>query len=109
MLRCNKNNAFDRIFFDPCVNLQLITQIIFNIINMMRILEINRHADIRTALWYVCFDFNVHEWAAPEFLEQVAKEVLEERWQKVTTDKLPEAASLRIGQPTSQQSEKVIC
>ena len=45
---------------------------------------------------YIKNDFDVHEWAAPEFLEQAAKELLEERWQKVTTDKLPEATSLRI-------------
>ena len=40
--------------------------------------------------------------AAPEFLEQAAKELLEEQWEKVTMDKLPEAtklleASRRIG------------
>jgi hypothetical protein len=34
---------------------------------------------------------------APEFLEQAAKELLEERWQKITTKKLPEATSLRLG------------
>jgi hypothetical protein len=36
----------------------------------------------------------VREWAAPEFLEQAAKELLEERWQKVTSAKLPEASEL---------------
>mgnify|MGYP001824650098 CR=1 FL=1 len=46
---------------------------------------------------YIENDFNVQEWAAPEFLEQAAKDLLEERWQKVTTDKLPEATSLRMG------------
>ncbi|MEN8166672.1 MAG: hypothetical protein ABFR65_04235, partial [Pseudomonadota bacterium] len=46
---------------------------------------------------YIKNDFDVHEWAAPEFLEQAAKELLEERWQKVTTEKLPEATSLRMG------------
>ena len=38
---------------------------------------------------YIENDFDVHEWAAPEFLEQAAKELVEERWQKVTTEKLP--------------------
>jgi hypothetical protein len=38
---------------------------------------------------YIKNDFNVHEWAAPEFLEQAAKELLEEKWQKVTSAKLP--------------------
>ena len=46
---------------------------------------------------YIKNDFDVNAWAAPEFLEQAAKELLEERWQKVTTDKLPEASSLRLG------------
>jgi len=39
---------------------------------------------------YIKNDFNVYEWAAPEFLEQAAKELLEEKWQKVTSAKLPE-------------------
>ena len=46
---------------------------------------------------YIKNDFDVNEWAAPEFLEQAAKELLEEKWQKVTTDKLPETTSLRMG------------
>ena len=46
---------------------------------------------------YIENDFDVREWAAPEFLEKAAKELLEERWQKVTAAKLPEATSLRLG------------
>ena len=46
---------------------------------------------------YIENDFDVHAWAAPEFLETSAKELLEERWQKVTTQKLPEKTSLRLG------------
>jgi len=46
---------------------------------------------------YIKNDFDVHEWAAPEFLEQAAKELLEQEWKKRTTDKLPETTSLRIG------------
>jgi hypothetical protein len=46
---------------------------------------------------YIENDFDVNEWAAPEFLEMAAKELLEERWQKVTAAKLPEATSLRLG------------
>ncbi len=46
---------------------------------------------------YIENDFDVNEWAAPEFLEQAAKELLEEKWQKVTAAKLPEATSLRLG------------
>ncbi len=43
---------------------------------------------------YIKNDFDVREWAAPEFLEQAARELLEEQWQKVTTEKLPEPAEL---------------
>jgi ABC-type nitrate/sulfonate/bicarbonate transport system substrate-binding protein len=43
---------------------------------------------------YIKNDFDVHEWAAPQFLEQAAKELLEERWHKMTTDKLPDATEL---------------
>jgi len=46
---------------------------------------------------YIKNDFDVHKWAAPEFLEQAAKELLEERWKKVTGDKLPESTPLRVG------------
>ncbi len=46
---------------------------------------------------YIKNDFDVREWAAPEFLEKAAKELLEEKWEKVTAAKLPEATSLRLG------------
>jgi ABC-type nitrate/sulfonate/bicarbonate transport system substrate-binding protein len=43
---------------------------------------------------YIKNDFDVQKWAAPKFLEQAAKELLEERWKKVTTAKLPDATEL---------------
>ena len=43
---------------------------------------------------YIKNDFDVHEWAAPEFLEKAAEELVEEKWKKITTDKLPEASEL---------------
>jgi hypothetical protein len=43
---------------------------------------------------YIGNDFDVHEWAAPEFLEQAAEELLEDVWQQKTTDKLPEPTEL---------------
>jgi hypothetical protein len=46
---------------------------------------------------YIKKDFDVQKWAAPEFLEQAAKELLEERWKRVTAAKLPEATALRLG------------
>ena len=51
---------------------------------------------------YIKNDFKVSDWAAPEFLEQAARELLEEEWKKVTTAKLPDttallASSQRVG------------
>jgi len=44
---------------------------------------------------YIKNDFDVHEWAAPEFLEKAAKELIEERWKKVTSAKLPKTTELQ--------------
>ena len=41
---------------------------------------------------YIKNDFDVNEWAAPEFLEQAARELLEEEWAKRTRAKLPQKA-----------------
>jgi ABC-type nitrate/sulfonate/bicarbonate transport system substrate-binding protein len=41
---------------------------------------------------YIKNDFDVHEWAAPDILEQAARELLEDEWKKRTTAKLPSAA-----------------
>jgi ABC-type nitrate/sulfonate/bicarbonate transport system substrate-binding protein len=43
---------------------------------------------------YIKNDFDVQKWAAPEFMEQAAKELLEEKWQKATKEKLPNATEL---------------
>ncbi len=43
---------------------------------------------------YIEHDFDVFEWAAPEFLEQAAKELLEEEWKKRSMAKLPRPTSL---------------
>jgi ABC-type nitrate/sulfonate/bicarbonate transport system substrate-binding protein len=42
---------------------------------------------------YIKNDFDVQKWAAPEFLEKAARELLEEQWKKTTTSKLPETAA----------------
>ncbi len=42
---------------------------------------------------YIKKDFDVNEWAAPEFLEQAARELLEDEWQMRTTAKLPKTAA----------------
>jgi ABC-type nitrate/sulfonate/bicarbonate transport system substrate-binding protein len=44
---------------------------------------------------YIKNDFDVAKWAAPEFMEQAAKELLEERWTKVSGEKLPETSALQ--------------
>ena len=41
---------------------------------------------------YIKNNFDVNEWAAPEFLEQAARELLEDEWKKRTTAKLPQSA-----------------
>ena len=46
---------------------------------------------------YIKNDFSVEEWAAPEFLEQAAKELLEEEWAKKTKEKIPTGSGGRIG------------
>jgi ABC-type nitrate/sulfonate/bicarbonate transport system substrate-binding protein len=47
---------------------------------------------------YIKNDFDVQKWAAPEFLEQAARELLEEEWKKKTTSKLPKTAgTLKAG------------
>ena len=43
---------------------------------------------------YMKNDFDVQKWAAPEFLEQAAKELLAEQWKKVTKAKLPSTTEL---------------
>jgi ABC-type nitrate/sulfonate/bicarbonate transport system substrate-binding protein len=45
---------------------------------------------------YIERDFDVKKWAAPEFLEAAAKELVQERWKKITGDKLPTPGA-RIG------------
>jgi ABC-type nitrate/sulfonate/bicarbonate transport system substrate-binding protein len=45
---------------------------------------------------YIQNDYDVHEWAAPQFLEQAAEELIQEEWQRITTAKLPEATQMEI-------------
>jgi len=43
---------------------------------------------------YIKNNFDVHKWAGLEFLEQAAKELLEEHWRKVTGEKLRDHTEL---------------
>ncbi len=56
----------------------------------LRSVEIGK--DFMLSHAYIKNDFDVNEWAAPEFLEQAARELLEEEWAKRTRSKLPQAA-----------------
>ena len=49
---------------------------------------------------YIKRDFDVHEWAAPQFFEQAARELLEEEWKMRSMAKLPEATEL--GAPSTR-------
>jgi ABC-type nitrate/sulfonate/bicarbonate transport system substrate-binding protein len=42
---------------------------------------------------YIKKDFDVQKWAAPEFLEQAARDLLEDAWKMRTTAKLPKRAA----------------
>ncbi|MGB5965112.1 MAG: hypothetical protein WBG65_06220 [Sulfurimonadaceae bacterium] len=46
---------------------------------------------------YIKRDFDIYKWAAPEFLEQAARELLEEEWDKKTKSKIPTHDGGRIG------------
>jgi ABC-type nitrate/sulfonate/bicarbonate transport system substrate-binding protein len=45
---------------------------------------------------YIKNDFDVDAWAAPEFLEQAAVEVLKEEWQRRSWSKLPTGGGLEV-------------
>jgi hypothetical protein len=47
---------------------------------------------VRHSHGYIKKDFDVRKWAAPEFLEEAARGLLEEEWNKRTTSKLPKTA-----------------
>jgi ABC-type nitrate/sulfonate/bicarbonate transport system substrate-binding protein len=37
---------------------------------------------------YIKNDFDVHAWAAPEFAAEAAKQLVQERWEKIEKEKL---------------------
>ena len=55
-------------------------------------LQINK--DFMLSHGYSETDMDVFEWAAPEFMEKAAEELLEEEWKKRSQAILPEAVSL---------------
>jgi ABC-type nitrate/sulfonate/bicarbonate transport system substrate-binding protein len=67
----------------------------------LQALQINK--DFMLSHGYIEHDFDVFEWAAPEFLEKAAAELLEEEWKKRSMARLPapttleEAMTMRLG------------
>jgi ABC-type nitrate/sulfonate/bicarbonate transport system substrate-binding protein len=55
-------------------------------------LQINK--DFMLSHGYIEHDFDVYEWAAPEFLEKAAAELLEEEWKKRSMARLPQPTTL---------------
>ena len=55
-------------------------------------LQINK--DFMFSHGYIENDFDVFEWAAPEFLEKAAAELLEEEWKKRSMARLPQPTTL---------------
>jgi len=45
---------------------------------------------------YIRNDFDVHEWAAPQFLEEAAKQLLEEEWARLTLAKVGTSETLGL-------------
>ena len=58
----------------------------------LQALQINK--DFMFSHGYIEHDFDVFEWAAPEFLEKAAAELLDEEWKKRSRARLPEATTL---------------
>jgi len=63
----------------------------------LRAVEIGK--DFMLSHGYIKNDFDVNKWAAPRFLEKAAEELVEEKWKKVTKEKLPEASELLATTP----------
>jgi ABC-type nitrate/sulfonate/bicarbonate transport system substrate-binding protein len=58
----------------------------------LQALQINK--DFMLSHGYIEHDFDVFEWAAPEFLEKAAAELLEEEWKKRSMARLPQPTTL---------------
>jgi ABC-type nitrate/sulfonate/bicarbonate transport system substrate-binding protein len=58
----------------------------------LQALQINK--DFMLSHGYIEHDFDVFEWAAPEFLEKAATELLEEEWKKRSMARLPQPTTL---------------
>ena len=66
-------------------------------LSLLNLASVNIGKEFMVSHGYIKNDFDVNEWAAPEFLEQASRELLEEEWKKRSTAKLPKAASPLAG------------
>jgi ABC-type nitrate/sulfonate/bicarbonate transport system substrate-binding protein len=55
---------------------------------------LNINKDFMLSHGYIENDFDVNEWAAPEFMEKAAAELVEEEWKKRSVARLPEPTTL---------------
>ena len=46
---------------------------------------------------YIENDFDVHQWAAPEFAEEAVKQLVKEKWEKVKVEKLSLPPAVKLG------------
>ena len=61
-------------------------------LNAQNMVSIEIGKDFMLSHGYIKNDFDVKKWAAPEFLEQAAKELLDEDWERKSWNRLPEGA-----------------
>jgi len=66
------------------------------VLSLQNLASIEIGKDFMLSHGYIKRDFDVNEWAAPEFLEEAAKQLLEEQWEMVTTSKLPKPTDLAV-------------
>jgi len=67
-------------------------------LSLQNLVSVEIGKDFMLSHGYIKNDFDVQKWAAPQFLEQAARDLLEEEWKKKTTSKLPATAAPLTGQ-----------
>lgn len=65
-------------------------------LNAMNLQTIKIGKDFMVSHGYIKHDFDVDEWARPEFLEKAAEEVLKEEWERRSWSKLPTGGGLEV-------------
>ena len=74
--------------FDALKNVDLVPNL-----SPQNLVTVEIGKDFMLSHGYIKNDFDVNQWAAPEFFEQAARELLEDEWKKRSTAKLPETAA----------------